>query len=312
MTDIAAVILNYNDSKAVMDLARTIAGYGSIDRIIVVDNASTDGSAEILSRELDMFNSVCLERYGRRKVILIASPSNGGYGSGNDIGVRYAKEHLGAKYCLIANPDVRFDEELVYRMREIFNKEKNAAAAGAVMRLSGEGPEDGAAKFSYAEYLRSGWKCRGFWGELMACGPVLKRLFSPFINFSRGYYERQPEYVRVYAIHGSLLMVDTDRFLSAGGYDEDMFLYMEEYALAHRLKKSGCETFLVKKYYEHEGSHSITGAGNGAAKRQKFRQESERIYFKRYLGAGKLKMLLLRLIQSVVMLETRIVFKERS
>ena len=48
MTDIAAVILNYNDSKAVMDLAGTIAGYGSIDRIIVVDNASTDGSAEIL------------------------------------------------------------------------------------------------------------------------------------------------------------------------------------------------------------------------------------------------------------------------
>ena len=38
------------------------------------------------------------------------------------------------------------------------------------MRLSGEGTENGALKFSYVEYLRSGWKCRGFWGELMACG----------------------------------------------------------------------------------------------------------------------------------------------
>ena len=310
----AAILLNYNDAEATIDAMKRIEHFKAIDCIVVLDNASSDDSL----KKLEPAARECV-----KKTVLIKNKKNGGYGYGNNIGVRYAHDVLKTELAVIANPDAAFSESLIEKMQTVFEEHPDTGVVGAVMSEADAGSSysvyaadkaddinmkqlEKTALKNYDELKRSGWCKRGFFAELSASGPILKRLFSDRINFSRDYYEKNAPLIPVYAVHGSLLMVDTKAFTECGGYDEDMFLYMEEYALGARMERLGKKTFLLSECYCHEGSHSISGAGNGAVKRQSFRRDSERIYFKKYLGAGAFKMLLLKAVQSIVMLETRL------
>jgi len=119
-------------------------------------------------------------------------------------------------------------------------------------------------------------------------------------------YLESGEAVRVFAVHGSLVLLRTEAFLGAGAYDENIFLYCEEHILARRLCDAGWETFLVTfPCYRHAGG-GTTGKAGGAAVRQKHRQQSERYYYRQYLGAGPLQLCFVRIFQAVVYLETLI------
>lgn len=296
---IAAIILNYNDSEGTVSALRRIDGFSCIDHIIAVDNASTDGSADSIA--------AAIEGFGLRAV-LIKNTRNGGYGYGNNRGVRFAAEHFGAELALIANPDAAFSEETVRRMAGVFESEERTGAVGAVMRSAGR-------DFSFEEYIHSGWKRRTAAEGMLNSGPVTRRLFRKHLNYLPGYYTEAgktadlgggsgADYVEVYAVHGSLLMVNVGAFIRVGGYDENMFLYGEENVLAEKLYRSGLRTFLLKDGYLHEGSVSITGSGMGAVKRQKNRNVSEYYFYREYLHAGRLQLLMIRCFQAAVLLET--------
>lgn len=294
---LAAVILNYNDAQTTIGAVRRIDGFSCIDHIVIVDNASPDGSAARIAEEFGLKKT---EEHVRRSpgITLLKAPRNGGYGYGNNMGVKYAYEKLQADLVLIANPDAVFDEDLVRKMQQVFADEPRTAAVGAVMH------EDGAA-FTYEEFLLSGWKERTLKEEVLHSGPLCKRFFRKQLDYPESHYRGQDP-VPVYAVHGSLLMVSAPAFLGSGGYDPQMFLYMEEYTLAHRLREAGRKTFLLPYGYSHEGSHSITGAGYDAVRRQKLRQKSERQYYRDSLGAGPLQMIPVRIFQEIVLLETRL------
>ena len=289
---LAAVILNYNDYKTTIDAATRLGGFSCVDHVVIVDNASTDSSAEKIAEAL---------RDGglSEKTTLIRSEHNGGYGSGNNLGVGSAHDTFGSTHVLIANPDADVPEETVQKMLGAFSADPNIAAVGAVMR-SGS-----AADITYEEYTAAGWCFRNLLKEVLHSGPVCKRIFRSILEYPFNYYKKAEE-TPVYAVHGSLLMVSADDFLAAGGYDPEMFLYMEEYTLGWKLKKAGKKTVLVSAPYQHAGSHSITGAGLNAVRRQRIRQESERIYYRKYLGAGPVSMALIRIFQGIVLLETMI------
>ena len=105
---IACVILNYNDAETTERLVSEIRGYACFSRILLVDNASTDDSL------------VRLNRLRGGNVEVLAAEKNGGYGAGNNLGVRYAVERCGATHVLIANPDVSFSEACVRKLARIF------------------------------------------------------------------------------------------------------------------------------------------------------------------------------------------------
>lgn len=93
MKKITAVVLNWNRPVDTVDCVRSLqnSGYPDLD-IVVVDNASTDGSVARISSELPA-------------VPLLRSSTNGGYSAGNNLGVRHALAN-GADYVLILNNDV--------------------------------------------------------------------------------------------------------------------------------------------------------------------------------------------------------------
>ncbi|MFR5732278.1 MAG: glycosyltransferase family 2 protein [Clostridium sp.] len=81
--------------------------------------------------------------------------------------------------------------------------------------------------------------------------------------------------VYVGAVHGSMLMVDTEKFLEAGGYDEGIFLYEEEQVLGRRMQNAGYRSvLLLNQHYDHEHSTSISKSFSDAMKRQRLREKS--------------------------------------
>lgn len=311
----AAVLLNYNDGGGTVDAIKRICGFSCFSDIIAVDNASTDDSAAYIEAYIK-----AAEKQSKAGLHFIRAPKNGGYGFGNNTGVRYAYEKLRAELVVIANPDAVFDEPLILSMSSVFDSCEDAAAVGAVMRCShntenavawsdmarSDNAQPGSKRepFSYSEYTASGWKRRDFLQSLINSGPVSRRIFNRMINYPRSHYNA--DIIPVYAVHGSLLMVKAADFLSVGGYDEHMFLYGEENVLAERLRLRGFASYLVSQGYEHEGSVSITGSGLKAAARQKLRNQSELYYYKHYLGAGRTELAAAKLFQAVVLAETRL------
>ena len=306
---ISAVILNYNDGEGTIEAVERIKRFSIFSYIVVVDNCSGDKSAEEIKAYLNKLNASCVSS-DEMRYRFIENDKNGGYGYGNNRGIEYSKNVLKCTYAVVANPDSVFDEELIASMSDIFCREKMAAVVGAVMTEEKK-------QLSYEDFISSAWPIRSSIKYMVYSGPVLKRIFKKSLNYSQEYFEDKRKttdngstYIEAEAVHGSLLMTDTGKFEESGGYDDQVFLYCEEDILASRIKSKGFSSFCVlDNGYYHEGSHSISKNGNNAVRRQKFRQESERYYFKNYLKAGAVKNLVFTLIQRIVLIETWILSK---
>ncbi len=267
---IACVILNYNDAGTVEVLVQGIRDYSCIDQIVLVDNASTD----------DSFARLCRLRDG--KISVIRAEKNGGYGAGNNLGVRYAAGQLGATHVLIANPDIAVSEKCIRGLARVFEKHPEAGVVTAVMRL----PADGRAAGSVPV---NAWPLHGFWGELFFMGPVSRRLFAGRLGYPTAYFHgKNAVYVDV--VHGSMLMVSAKAFLAGGGYDEGLFLYQEEAVLARRMQAAGYRSvLLLRESYLHQEAVSVKREIADELRRQRIREQSVLYYMTNYLGAGPLR-----------------------
>lgn len=278
---INCVVVNYNDADTTECLVKRIHDYQSLKQIVVVDNGSSDDSWERLKLLQD------------EKVAVIRSEKNGGYGYGNNIGVKYAVEVNKATHVVIANPDVEFTDQTVVRMANLFKNHPDVGIVSAVM-------ED----MQYGG-MGYGWKLHGFFGELLAMGPVSRRVFGRLLNYPQGYFKgKKAVYVDV--VHGSMLMVDTAAFMECGGYDEEIFLYQEEAVLACRMRTGGYRTvLLLTDHYIHHHGTSVGKSLTGLLKRQSLRHESLIYYLKNYLYINRAEETFARLWFQIILLEIR-------
>lgn len=279
---LAVCILNYNDATSAINLVERVRMFKNVDTVIIVDNASADGS-ELVLREY-----ATEVRPDGAPVIFKANPRNGGYGYGNNSGVKLSKE-TGCDYTLIANPDTVFTEETVDTLIDAIEKE-NVAAAGAVME--GKPLTD------------SAWPLLPFKEEAYFAGPVLKRVHKKSVLYPESLFNNLPQ--KVGAVHGSLLLVKNEDFLKVGGFDEDFFLFCEEKVLGQKMSMIGKDIVLTGAGYSHSGSETMKKIGLSAVGRQKERQKSERLYMKKYLNATDSQMFSFRILQGIVLIETTI------
>ncbi len=271
--------MNYNDWPTVKTLVERIHDYKILKHIVLVDNASSDDSYQQLLRMKD------------EKVTVLLAEKNGGYGSGNNMGIRYSVEQLGMSQILIANPDVIFSEECVRCLARVLEARPDIGAASAIVEDAVYGGQ------------MNGWKLRGFGGELLSMGPVSRRVFGRFLNYPEKYF-RGKKAVYVDAVHGSMLMVNGKAFLDCGGYDENIFLYQEEAVLGQRMRAGGYRmVLLLNQRYRHEHSVSISKAYDTLTARQRIRNQSEMYYMERYLHINSWQKIAARLWFGGILLE---------
>ena len=93
---VCVIVLNYN-GRDHLDycLPSLLATNYSNYRILLVDNASSDGSREMVAAR-------------HPEILIVASPRNVGWSGGNNLGIAKAAE-LGARYVVMANNDIKVD-----------------------------------------------------------------------------------------------------------------------------------------------------------------------------------------------------------
>ncbi|NCC71064.1 glycosyltransferase, partial [bacterium] len=117
------IILNYNDFETTINFLKMIKDYSSISKIVVVDNNSTDGSYEKISR------------YKSNKIFIIKSDKNGGYGYGNNFGIKFARKKWNSiDFFTITNPDIIVSEQTIFSLNCIFNTHQELGIIAPVIR----------------------------------------------------------------------------------------------------------------------------------------------------------------------------------
>jgi len=119
------LVLNYGSLEDTIQCVETLRrlDYPEV-RILVIDNASPDGSGEALGR-----------RFGEAEFLQL--PTNTGYAGGNNAGIRVALER-GAEYVFLVNPDIRVAERTVSRCVELMEGDRTIGAVNPI-QLDGDG-----------------------------------------------------------------------------------------------------------------------------------------------------------------------------
>ena len=261
MSKVSCIILNYNDALTAIHLLECIKNYSIINFIVVVDNCSTDDSLEKLLR------------YKNKKIHVIKSEKNGGYGAGNNVGLRYSSEILDADYSIIANPDVLFDEKCIEKFLQTFQDDSSVAVVSAKQSNSPD----------------CAWKDCSTMQYIMATS-LFFEVWLKIRSYPLKYFKGK-DFVPVFAVPGSLLMVDLKKMLKYGMYDEEFFLYYEEPVLAQKLEDAGLKTVLrLDCSYVHNHHVSISKTYRRWSQQHAILLKSAEIFLRKYKRANVIQM----------------------
>lgn len=224
------VILNYKTPdmtlRSVAAAARELDGMNG--EIVVVDNASGDGSFEALKA------GVAAAPWGRDLPIrVLASPRNGGFGAGNNFGIRAGLSD-GARpdYVYILNSDAFPDAGAIRRLLEHLQTHPDAGFAGSYIH----GP-DGDAHVTAFRFPSALSELEG----AARFGPI-----SRMLKYRRVPIGVPDVTVRVDWLAGASMLMRMDVLDEIGLFDETFFLYFEETDLCLRAARAGFETHYVR------------------------------------------------------------------
>jgi GT2 family glycosyltransferase len=232
---VSALIVSYNVRALLLDSLRAFsAGTDLPSEVIVVDNASGDGSAEAVLEEFP-------------QVRLLRQQRNIGYGAANNL----ALEASQGRFVLLLNPDVVLDPGCVGRLADFLLVRPDAGAVGPRL-LRENGSLDLAARRGFPTPSSSFYRLLG-----------LSRLFPRSARFNRYNMGHLPE-AEVQEIDsgtGACLMVRRAALDQVGYFDPDFFMYGEDLDLCFRLKQGGWKVF----YLPGAQAIHVKGAGPRAA-----------------------------------------------
>ncbi len=225
--DVSVIVVSFNTKE---QLRTCLAHLGQDEQIIVVDNSSSDGSAEMVREQFP-------------HVTLLALDDNVGFGPANNLGAAQADRDL----LLYLNSDAYAEEGAITRLAATFDDPSVAAAGGKLLNL------DGSLQNSTAEALTLG----RVWMEQLLLDKVLQRVapLSPanYWNTKR-LVSTGSSPTDTPQVMGACLMT---RRSFEERFDEDFFLYCEDTELCHRLSRHGRIVYVPKAVFTHElGSSS--------------------------------------------------------
>ena len=259
---VAVMIVEFNDAEQTIKYVNEIAQYKNIQRIVVVDNHSTELNTMNLLKEIQ-----------NEKVIILQSDKNGGYNYGNNFGIQYLQEQKEEyDYFIISNPDIEIEEKAIERCLQVLENDEKVAIAAPRMYDAQNHP-----------IRRSSWKIRTFWRDVIHSTRLLEVLF--YLQLRNGEYS-QKEYsqdlLQVEAICGAFFIVKREVLQQIGNLDENVFLFYEEDILAQKLKEKGYKTISVNDVkFVHYESQTI-GKTLSYYRKMRELQKSKMYYHEKY------------------------------
>ena len=234
--DLSIIVVSYNTRKTTHHCLESIyssfQSYKSQDaplfEIILIDNASTkDDSASYFSDYAKK----------HKNIVYIKNKVNVGFGPANNQGMKIAK----GAYVLLLNSDTLILKDAIQKLFSFYQKtEKTKHFVGPKLLNQDMTPQASAAPFYSLPVIFGALFLRGdHWGLTRS---------SP------------KETKRVDWVSGAAIMARKEYFEKVGGFDEQVFMYMEEVDFFYRAKKMGMKTYFYPKVkIVHLGSASSNG-----------------------------------------------------
>lgn len=193
--------------------------------IIIVDNASNDGSVESMRdfvKKSNYSNSIILE-----------SKENGGFGKGNNLGAKVAK----GEFLLFLNNDTTVKDGGILQMAKYLKEHDQISILGGQLRNT-----DGSVQVSVGSFYS------------------LTKAIILLLGMQRfGAIDKNPaEIKKVEWVKGGLLMIRKEVFKNLSGFDENIFMYTEDMELCYRAKLKGYETFFYPNITVLHAEHGST------------------------------------------------------
>ena len=217
--DLSIIIVNWNSQNY---LKRCIASVLLWTRdityeIVVIDNASCDGCAEMLQQSFP-------------EVRFIQSETNCGFAKANNAAYRDSR----GSCLLFLNPDTEFIDASVNIMYDYIQKLSNVGAIGCRVLNADRTAQRSCIQafptmlneFLDSELLRALWPEAPLWGNA--------HLFSG-----------QIEPGEVEAIAGACIMVKRSLFENLGFFSEEYFMYAEDVDLCYKIRQAGYTNYYI-------------------------------------------------------------------
>jgi N-acetylglucosaminyl-diphospho-decaprenol L-rhamnosyltransferase len=239
--DLSVVIVNWNTKDLLRGCLTSLydsEGDFSFETV-VVDNCSSDGSAEMVREEFP-------------QVHLIESEINGGYAYANNQGLRC----FHARYYLLLNPDTVLPPDALRRMLEFLDNHPEVGIAGPKLVMA-DGELDMACRRSFPTPENSFYKLFG-----------LSRFFPNSERFGRYNltYLDPDQVAEVDSVVGAFMMVRREVVEEVGCLDEQYFMYAEDLDWALRAKRAGWKVYYYPEvtvlHYKRQSSQQNKDRSN--------------------------------------------------
>lgn len=236
---ISVIIVTYNSEKHIYDCLDSLFKYNDINdalEVIIVDNQSDNFANTKISLE---------EKYAD-KLVIVENDRNGGYGQGNNVGIRISS----APIILIMNPDVRLVMPIFQEAIKAF---KNPDVVEFGMRQLNKEMKTG---YSY--------------DIVPQISPLLRKTLMKICNkfqiFNQNYMY----------LMGACFFINKAAFFEIGMFDERIFMYGEEEDIHYRFKKKKDSIIQYNKnlcYAHLHGLYSTSSNNNCIANKMAFKNK---------------------------------------
>jgi len=218
MNSLSIIIVNYNVRDFLMHTLESIhkAVVSIPHEIFVVDNASVDGSVEMVRNRFP-------------EVKIIANQINKGFAAANNQAIKLSS----GEFIVLINPDTVVQEDTFSCLIEFMHDHPDAGAATCKI-LNPDGSFSIDSRHSIPTPMTAFWKQIGF-----------HRLFPKskvFARYNLTYLDENKIYP-VDAISGSFMFIRRSVFEEIGYLDEDYFMYCEDVDYCYRINRAGWKVY---------------------------------------------------------------------
>lgn len=249
---LSVIVLNYNVryhlELCLLSVMRALKDINA--EIIVVDNASSDASLEMLADRFPQIN-------------VIANSENLGFSKANNLGVKQAK----GEYICILNPDTVLPEDCFSELLAFAQTKQELGAIG-IRLIDGTG---------------------SFLPESKRNLPTPKVAMAKLLRNSKAYYAGdcgEEEIAKVQVLVGAFMFMKREVYEQQGGFDEDYFMYGEDIDLSYRLLQAGYSNYYFGKVTAIHFKGESTLRDKIYARRF---YEAMGIFYKKHFGSNEME-----------------------
>ncbi len=255
-TELSVIIVHYKNEKDLFDCLNSLYNLKIKQsyEVIIVDN----------SENKNLQKSLLTKNYKNLKYI--SSPKNLGYGAGMNLGAKYAK----GEYLFILNPDVVFITDIISPLISNFKKNKKIGIISPLLYTTDNMiMEQGARELTPLRALIK----LSFIDKLLPNNPISKDYWV------KDWKDKNLK--EVDNVPGTALIIRKELFDGIGGFDENFFLYFEEFDLCKRVREKGYKIFIdPRSKLIHKWGTSTKLLKN----RDEIFRKSRYYYFKKHFG----------------------------